>query len=152
MHKITTLQMIGYGDRRRTQAEVVRLFKKKHPELPPISQGTLTITSQLEGPFVLIDAASRQLGYGRYYLIKHFVCEILLFVESDCLNKGLCSSYEVLKMLYVISHYITMLPTRIIHYQKHVKFVKCIVTTVRNIRLLDNFIRNAAGITVLNKT
>ncbi|KAJ8946457.1 hypothetical protein NQ318_014445 [Aromia moschata] len=29
MHKITTLQMIGYGDRTRTQAEVVRLFQEK---------------------------------------------------------------------------------------------------------------------------
>ncbi|KAJ8938990.1 hypothetical protein NQ318_015555 [Aromia moschata] len=32
--------MIGYGDRTRTQAEVVRLFQEKYPELPPISQGT----------------------------------------------------------------------------------------------------------------
>ncbi|KAJ8962491.1 hypothetical protein NQ318_000879, partial [Aromia moschata] len=30
----------GYGDRTRTQAEVVRLFQEKYPELPPISQGT----------------------------------------------------------------------------------------------------------------
>ncbi|KAJ8941290.1 hypothetical protein NQ318_000590 [Aromia moschata] len=40
MHKITILQMIGYGDRTRKQAEVVRLFQEKYPELPPISQGT----------------------------------------------------------------------------------------------------------------
>ncbi|KAJ8944804.1 hypothetical protein NQ318_013138 [Aromia moschata] len=40
MHKITILQMIGYGDRTRTEAEVVRLFEEKYPELPPISQGT----------------------------------------------------------------------------------------------------------------
>ncbi|KAJ8949626.1 hypothetical protein NQ318_007391 [Aromia moschata] len=40
MHKITILQMIGYSDRTRTQAEVVRLFQEKYPELPPISQGT----------------------------------------------------------------------------------------------------------------
>ncbi|KAJ8944199.1 hypothetical protein NQ318_014561, partial [Aromia moschata] len=40
MHKITILQMIGYGDRTRTQAEVVRLFQEKYPELRPISQGT----------------------------------------------------------------------------------------------------------------
>ncbi|KAJ8938599.1 hypothetical protein NQ318_020861 [Aromia moschata] len=32
MHKITILQMIGYGDRTRTQAEVVRLFQEKYPE------------------------------------------------------------------------------------------------------------------------
>ncbi|KAJ8947916.1 hypothetical protein NQ318_005143 [Aromia moschata] len=42
MHKITILQMNGYGDRTRTQAEVVRLFQKKYPELPPISQGTVS--------------------------------------------------------------------------------------------------------------
>ncbi|KAJ8952598.1 hypothetical protein NQ318_004145 [Aromia moschata] len=40
MHKITILQMIGYRDRTRTQAEVVRIFQEKYPELPPISQGT----------------------------------------------------------------------------------------------------------------
>ncbi|KAJ8949747.1 hypothetical protein NQ318_005070 [Aromia moschata] len=43
MHKITILQMIGYGNRTRTQAEVVRLFQEKYPELPPISQGTMII-------------------------------------------------------------------------------------------------------------
>ncbi|KAJ8939375.1 hypothetical protein NQ318_012056 [Aromia moschata] len=43
VHNITILQMIGYGDRTRTQAEVVRLFQEKYPELPPISQGTLRI-------------------------------------------------------------------------------------------------------------
>ncbi|KAJ8952315.1 hypothetical protein NQ318_017208 [Aromia moschata] len=32
--------MIGYGDRTRTQAEVVHLFQEKYPEMPPISQGT----------------------------------------------------------------------------------------------------------------
>ncbi|KAJ8947467.1 hypothetical protein NQ318_009768 [Aromia moschata] len=42
MHKATILQMIGYGDRTRTQAEVVRLFQEKYPELPPISQGTVS--------------------------------------------------------------------------------------------------------------
>ncbi|KAJ8941050.1 hypothetical protein NQ318_015527 [Aromia moschata] len=40
MHKITILQMIGYGDRTRTQAEVVRLFQEKY-QLPRISQGTV---------------------------------------------------------------------------------------------------------------
>ncbi|KAJ8937851.1 hypothetical protein NQ318_005997 [Aromia moschata] len=34
--------MIGYDDRTRTQAEVVRLFQEKYPELPPISQGTVS--------------------------------------------------------------------------------------------------------------
>ncbi|KAJ8949619.1 hypothetical protein NQ318_007382 [Aromia moschata] len=42
MHQITILQMIGNGDRTRTQAEVVRLFQEKYPELPPISQGTVS--------------------------------------------------------------------------------------------------------------
>ncbi|KAJ8943067.1 hypothetical protein NQ318_015322 [Aromia moschata] len=36
------LEMISYGDRIRTQAEVVRLFQEKYPELPPISQGTVS--------------------------------------------------------------------------------------------------------------
>ncbi|KAJ8944638.1 hypothetical protein NQ318_004728 [Aromia moschata] len=42
MHKITIMQMIGYGDRTRREAEVVRLFQEKYPELPPISQGTVS--------------------------------------------------------------------------------------------------------------
>ncbi|KAJ8947969.1 hypothetical protein NQ318_021068 [Aromia moschata] len=44
MHKIMILQMIGYGDRTRTQAEVFRLLQEKYPELPPISQGSVTFT------------------------------------------------------------------------------------------------------------
>ncbi|KAJ8952566.1 hypothetical protein NQ318_006933 [Aromia moschata] len=42
MHKITILQTIGYRDRTRTQTEVVRLFQEKYPELPPISQGSVS--------------------------------------------------------------------------------------------------------------
>lgn len=42
MHKITVIQMIGYGDRTRTQQEVTRLFHEKFPDLPPISQGTIS--------------------------------------------------------------------------------------------------------------
>ncbi|KAJ8962911.1 hypothetical protein NQ318_001322 [Aromia moschata] len=34
--------LIGYGDRTRTQAEVVRLFQEKYPKLLPISQGTVS--------------------------------------------------------------------------------------------------------------
>ncbi|KAJ8951367.1 hypothetical protein NQ318_009303 [Aromia moschata] len=41
MQKITILQMVGYGDRTRTHAEVVRQFQEKYPELPPISQSTV---------------------------------------------------------------------------------------------------------------
>ncbi|KAJ8962722.1 hypothetical protein NQ318_001120 [Aromia moschata] len=38
--------MIGCGDRTRTQVEVVRLFQEKYPELPPISQGTVSKTEK----------------------------------------------------------------------------------------------------------
>ncbi|KAJ8951212.1 hypothetical protein NQ318_010239 [Aromia moschata] len=38
MHKITILQMIGYGDRIRTQAEVVRLFQGKSGVAADISR------------------------------------------------------------------------------------------------------------------
>ncbi|KAJ8948026.1 hypothetical protein NQ318_003359 [Aromia moschata] len=34
--------MIGYGDRARTQCEVVRLFRETHPDLPPLNQGTIS--------------------------------------------------------------------------------------------------------------
>ncbi|KAJ8952175.1 hypothetical protein NQ318_022625 [Aromia moschata] len=35
--KINILMMIGYGDRARTQCEVVRLFRETHPDLPPLN-------------------------------------------------------------------------------------------------------------------
>lgn len=41
-HKIEILMMIGYGDRLRTQVEVAALFSETHPDLPPISQGTIS--------------------------------------------------------------------------------------------------------------
>lgn len=40
--------MIGYGDKKRTHVEVVRLFQEKYPELPPISQD---IVSKIEKQF-----------------------------------------------------------------------------------------------------
>ncbi|KAJ8962923.1 hypothetical protein NQ318_001334 [Aromia moschata] len=40
--KIEILMMIGYGDRARTQCEVVRLFRETHPDLPPLNQGTIS--------------------------------------------------------------------------------------------------------------
>lgn len=55
-HKIEILMMIGYGDRSRTQAEVVHLFRDKHPELPPINQGTIS----------KIEAQYRELGHVRH--------------------------------------------------------------------------------------
>lgn len=55
MHKITILQMIGYGDNTRTQREVARLFHETFPNLPPISQGTI---SKIEKQF-------RELGHVR---------------------------------------------------------------------------------------
>lgn len=45
-HKIEILIMIGYGDRTRTQNEVVRLFREKYPDLPPISQSTVSKIEQ----------------------------------------------------------------------------------------------------------
>lgn len=48
--KIEILMMIGYGDRMRTQSEVVRLFRESHPDLPPINQGTISkIEAQYRG-------------------------------------------------------------------------------------------------------
>ncbi|KAJ8959957.1 hypothetical protein NQ318_009390 [Aromia moschata] len=38
--------MIGYGDRARTQCEVVRFFRETHPDLPPLNQGTSKIEAQ----------------------------------------------------------------------------------------------------------
>ena len=34
-HRIEILMMVGYGERRRTQDEVVDLFRQKYPDLPP---------------------------------------------------------------------------------------------------------------------
>ncbi|KAJ8939652.1 hypothetical protein NQ318_012085 [Aromia moschata] len=44
--KIEILMMIGYGDRARTQCEVVRLFRETHPDLPPLNQGTISTISR----------------------------------------------------------------------------------------------------------
>lgn len=42
MHIITVLQMIGCGDKTRTQMEVTHLFHEKFPNLPLLSQGTIS--------------------------------------------------------------------------------------------------------------
>lgn len=34
-HKIESLMLIEYGDRTRTQNEVIHLFRDKYPDLPP---------------------------------------------------------------------------------------------------------------------
>ncbi|KAJ8942795.1 hypothetical protein NQ318_013010 [Aromia moschata] len=47
--------MIGYGDRARTQCEVVRLFRETHPDLPPLNQGTIS----------KIEAQYREMGHVR---------------------------------------------------------------------------------------
>ncbi|KAJ8945771.1 hypothetical protein NQ318_013125 [Aromia moschata] len=47
--------MIGYGDRARTQCEVVRLFRETHPDLPPLNQGTIN----------KIEAQYREMGHVR---------------------------------------------------------------------------------------
>ncbi|KAJ8947413.1 hypothetical protein NQ318_009619 [Aromia moschata] len=53
--KIEILMMIGYGDRARTQCEVVRLFRETHPDLPPLNQGTIS----------KIEAQYREMGHVR---------------------------------------------------------------------------------------
>ncbi|KAJ8941383.1 hypothetical protein NQ318_003636 [Aromia moschata] len=53
--KFEILMMIGYGDRARTQCEVVRLFRETHPDLPPLNQGTIS----------KIEAQYREMGHVR---------------------------------------------------------------------------------------
>ncbi|KAJ8946630.1 hypothetical protein NQ318_007235 [Aromia moschata] len=53
--KIEILMMIGYGDRARTQCEVVRLFRETHPDLPQLNQGTIR----------KIEAQYREMGHVR---------------------------------------------------------------------------------------
>ncbi|KAJ8938684.1 hypothetical protein NQ318_004484 [Aromia moschata] len=53
--KIEILMMIAYGDRARTQCEVVRLFRETHPDLPPLNQGTIS----------KIEAQYREMGHVR---------------------------------------------------------------------------------------
>ncbi|KAJ8946260.1 hypothetical protein NQ318_004629 [Aromia moschata] len=53
--KIEILMIIGYGDRARTQCEVVRLFRETHPDLPPLNQGTIS----------KIEAQYREMGHVR---------------------------------------------------------------------------------------
>ncbi|KAJ8938626.1 hypothetical protein NQ318_012457 [Aromia moschata] len=47
--------MIGYGDRARTQCEVVRLFRETHPDLLPLNQGNIS----------KIEAQYREMGHVR---------------------------------------------------------------------------------------
>ncbi|KAJ8933063.1 hypothetical protein NQ318_012638, partial [Aromia moschata] len=47
--------MIGYGDRTRRQAEFVRLFQEKYPEMPPISQSTICMVAKKNPPNKLSD-------------------------------------------------------------------------------------------------
>ncbi|KAJ8949248.1 hypothetical protein NQ318_022761 [Aromia moschata] len=54
--KIEILMMIGYGDRARTQCEVVRLFRETHLDLPPLNQGTIS----------KIEAQYREMGHAQY--------------------------------------------------------------------------------------
>ncbi|KAJ8942135.1 hypothetical protein NQ318_021643 [Aromia moschata] len=58
--KIEILMMIGYGDRARTQCEVVRLFRETHPDLPPLNQGTIS----------KIEAQYREMGHVMKVLSK----------------------------------------------------------------------------------
>ncbi|KAJ8937938.1 hypothetical protein NQ318_005554 [Aromia moschata] len=53
--KIEILMMIGYGDRARTQCEVVRLLRETHPDLSPLNQGTIS----------KIEAHYREMGHVR---------------------------------------------------------------------------------------
>ncbi|KAJ8945922.1 hypothetical protein NQ318_016750 [Aromia moschata] len=63
--------MIGYGDRARTQCEVVRLFRETHPDLPPLNQGTIS----------KIEAQYREMGHVRK---DHFSLMTLLMEQDTC--------------------------------------------------------------------
>ncbi|KAJ8939816.1 hypothetical protein NQ318_014943 [Aromia moschata] len=67
--------MIGYGDRARTQCEVVRLFRETHPDLPPLNQGTIS----------KIEAHNREMGHVRKVPSKrrHDDTNLLLALEEN---------------------------------------------------------------------
>lgn len=78
--RIQILCMIGYGDRMRTQTEVVHLFNGTRPDLPPISQSTV---SRVEAKF-------REYGHvrdlpksGRPSLPEDEQLNVLLAVEEN---------------------------------------------------------------------
>ncbi|KAJ8952013.1 hypothetical protein NQ318_023453 [Aromia moschata] len=60
--------MIGYGDRARTQCEVVRLFRETHPDLPPLNQGTIS----------KIEAQYREMGH-----VRKVPCKRQAAVDDD---------------------------------------------------------------------
>lgn len=78
-HRIEILMMIGYGDNCRSQVEVANLFNHRYPELPNISQSTVS----------KIHAQFRELGHVKPLKRKpHFVeddvkVDILLSVEEN---------------------------------------------------------------------
>lgn len=79
-HKIEILMMIGYGDRMRTQNEVIHLFREKYPDLPPVSQGTVSkIEKQFrENGHVRKTETNRQIA-----LNEEVKLNVLLAVEEN---------------------------------------------------------------------
>ncbi|KAJ8952911.1 hypothetical protein NQ318_006528, partial [Aromia moschata] len=82
MHKIKILQMIGYGDRTRTQDEVVCLFQEKYLELPPISQGADTVWPQITG------TPQGEVLYCRSYAFRLFVSRLPVRKRRGILAAG----------------------------------------------------------------
>lgn len=80
MHKIEILQMIGYGDRARTQTEVTHLFREKYPDLPPISQSTV---SKIERQFRENGHVRKTSTHRQTALSEDIKIDVLLAVQDN---------------------------------------------------------------------
>ncbi|KAJ8960604.1 hypothetical protein NQ318_013895, partial [Aromia moschata] len=87
--KIEILMMIGYGDRARTQCEVVRLFREMHPDLPPLNQGTInpdiiqSTVSKIESKFRETGDVKDLPKSGRPKITKDKKIDIVLSMEEN---------------------------------------------------------------------
>ncbi|KAJ8953076.1 hypothetical protein NQ318_013418 [Aromia moschata] len=72
--------MIGYGDRARTQCEVVRLFRETHPDLPPLNQGT---SSKIEAQYREMDHVRKVPSKRQAVVDDDTKLNLLLAVEEN---------------------------------------------------------------------
>ncbi|KAJ8941372.1 hypothetical protein NQ318_000838 [Aromia moschata] len=121
--------MIGYGDRARTQCEVVRLFRETHPDLPPLNQGTIS----------KIEAQYREMGHVRKVPSKRQAVvdddtklNLLLALEENPITpvrqlaRDISSSYQVMAGIdeHVVEDVVEIIQTKSVGIQVKPSFRK----------------------------
>ena len=76
------LIMVGYGDKKRTQAEVVALFNEVYPNRPPISQSTVSKIIKKYSDTVSVKDKARS-GRSKSVSESEAALNVLLAVEEN---------------------------------------------------------------------